>query len=249
MHRALLAEQTVKAASGAQVPLYCRTFYGSPPTKTFSCATRTKTEKNLILPSVEALRDPIYNDVLFLHPSWNWRPLDWPSRVQTTLAPKLWTYYQPILQGGGGHGGFLNVCMQPRQNDDHCYLCHYVDYGSDATPQLVEDYSSLAELLCLAKYYMVDFDEPWVDHQLCMLAALLAHRLAPCESETRTMRLMELLADAEELVAVAPRQDDEEEDVDDVSNHGKLSPWTVSFLKAAIDGAIPLAQASDYITA
>lgn len=145
--------------------------------------------------------------------------------------------YTPVLRAADLSGHRLNVFLKAGQT---FYQYFGIDESEDREEgdPLALEFESLGEMLCNVKHEFIGYEKPILDHQLCMLAWLVAHRFPPFDSSEGLLRAKELLFPSRELSSLL---------WDDIDKFcGKVSSQTVSFLEDAIEGVFGLAKASAY---
>lgn len=227
VHRALLAEQTIVGTVDGRAPLYFRTAIDPPTTVNEFLPDTPNTHHHPTLPSAQKVRKPPY-PFRILHGSFDWFSWDC-ERIQSIVEG-----YQLVLLGADGCGGFLHLFLQKNGT-----LYEFIDNGQ--LDPSTSEYSTLPDLLCNANYVCVDNDQPYLDHQLCALAWLVAHRFPPFQVGSKALgRVQDQLLFSTRFLSSLP-------DIEDEDYAGNVKEWTASFLEAAADGSMALAKASDYV--
>lgn len=237
IYRALVAEQTILAAF-QKPPLYFRTneYIYEPKTDLFEPDTTITEESTdrIVYPTLSLITPRV--EVAILH--GNYELFSFRDERLSSWAAKG---YHPLLLGGDCGGGYLNVYLKKKECNEF-YM--FVDHGEEAEPYQV-DYSCLAALLCRENAIWPCYDKPQLNHQLCMLAWLVAHRFPPFleESSSETLLLSQVATlgvHVNELASFPFVSPDD--------SNCTVHPWTASFLEAAIDGTtLVLANASNYL--
>ena len=218
-----------------QIPLFFRATEN--PTGPFVIDTIDSKSMDPIYPTLQMILHPPYG-IPILHGSFEYSSFWNDEEQEGSLANLVAMGHDLIFQAADGHGGFLYLFTS-----DGDTLFQFIDCGPGTEPETT-DYVSLSDLLCNANYILVDDFSPRLDHQLCTLAWLVAHRFPPFDHihsgpTTPLARVAEILNAARALAASFPDRED---------LAGYVSPWTVSFLEAALEGtAFPLAQPCDYL--